>query len=437
MFSKFSCTRRVAEKHPPTRSAFTLVELLVVIAIIGVLVGLLLPAVQAAREAARRMSCSNNFKQIGLGMHNYHDSFGEFPKHFGGTSREGIPVFEPSDGSNNFCLSALVGILPFMEQQPLWEQISNPNVEVLGQTAPRAVPWPAMGPSIDDVVNQHGSMPGSPNVSGSVNNTYRPWMTNVVTFRCPSDPGVGLPAMGRTNYAVCFGDANDYSAAGLYSTSDQSFRANRAELHRAAARGMFECRESTRFRDVLDGLSNTILAGEIATDLGDRAITTHQYTYPGTGSTHFRTMRDRPYACRVLDNIDPLRPQFWNQTVMVGSIGLVPSNYGRGFRWASAGQVYTVVNTILPPNRELCGVWDNNTVQGMFPPSSRHPGGVHILMGDGAVRFITDSIEAGDQNAGTVHSGGTGAQAPGSKSPYGLWGALGTKASKEIIDGEF
>ena len=73
-------------KNSISRRGFTLVELLVVIAIIGVLVGLLLPAVQAAREAARRMSCSNNFKQIGLGIHNYHSAYKQLPMHVGGTT---------------------------------------------------------------------------------------------------------------------------------------------------------------------------------------------------------------------------------------------------------------------------------------------------------------------------------------------------------------
>ena len=101
---------------PRWRKGFTLVKLLVVIAIIGVLVGLLLPAVQAAREAARRMSCSNNFKQIGLGMHNYHAAYQMFPSTWDGSTPNGYRV------NLN-----LVGILPFIEQQALWEQLSNPS----------------------------------------------------------------------------------------------------------------------------------------------------------------------------------------------------------------------------------------------------------------------------------------------------------------------
>ncbi len=97
-----------------SRYAFTLVELLVVIAIIGVLIGLLLPAVQAAREAARRMSCSNNFKQIGLALHNYHAAYEKLPAAGSGTRQ------------HTGRLGMLVTILPFIEQQGLWEMTSNP-----------------------------------------------------------------------------------------------------------------------------------------------------------------------------------------------------------------------------------------------------------------------------------------------------------------------
>ena len=161
------------------RRGFTLVELLVVIAIIGVLVGLLLPAVQAAREAARRMSCSNNFKQIGLGLHNYESAFKNLPMNMGGS------LHSPGGGdntSNRGRLSWMVGTLPFMEQQGLWEQISNPL------QIPGGVLYPPMGP-----------VPFRTN--------YNPWVTQVPGFRCPSDPIVavsGLPAF--TNYVASHGD---------------------------------------------------------------------------------------------------------------------------------------------------------------------------------------------------------------------------------------
>jgi len=113
------------------RQGFTLVELLVVIAIIGVLVGLLLPAVQAAREAARRMSCSNNFKQIGLAVHNYHSAYDQLPTQGSGTYGQPVTdaTLRQTPGQNRKELSWLVGLTPFFEQQALWEQISNPLVD--------------------------------------------------------------------------------------------------------------------------------------------------------------------------------------------------------------------------------------------------------------------------------------------------------------------
>ena len=138
-------------------------------------------------------------------------------------------------------------------------------------------------------------------------------------------------------------------------------------------------------------------------------------------------MQDNPVDCEV--DVDPARPQFWS----AGVTTLLPENQSRGFRWASANFPYSVMNTILPPNREVC-LAIGQTGNGICPPSSRHQGGCHVLMADGATIFITDSVEAGDSRNGTVRLNRTGNRTPGSPSPYGLWGALGTKASKETIE---
>ncbi|MEM1224964.1 MAG: DUF1559 domain-containing protein [Planctomycetota bacterium] len=414
-----------------SRRGFTLVELLVVIAIIGVLVGLLLPAVQAAREAARRMSCSNNFKQLGLGIHNYHSAYKQLPIHGTGTRAPGNQgnTSATPQANNGLRLSFLVAISPFVEQQALWEQISNP-LDADGDAATTNDVYPAMGPA-----------PWAAN--------YGPWRSEIPTFRCPSDPGTGLPALGRTNYAACLGDSIWFGSIGGYryqggmgGWQDLAPNGNdeaRATHVRAACRGFFVTRQAMRFRDVLDGLSNTIAAGEISTDLGDRAITTHAMNNPGNGNA----IRDNPLDCRnTTPGIDPERPQFWDPDVTVVNAGQ-PANGQlgkaidrRGYRWADARPLYGCVTTMLAPNTELCMTGGDGS-DGTLSPSSRHQGGVHVLMGDGAVKFITDSIEAGNSSAGTVWRGGAGDQSPGSPSPYGLWGALGTRANREVIDEEF
>ena len=403
------------------RSAFTLVELLVVIAIIGILVGLLLPAVQAAREAARRMSCSNNFKQIGLAFHNYHSAFKQLPRQGGGTGENVADYRLAGRHWNSQSQSIFVGLLPFMEQQALWEEISNPSsfdlanpdVPLNGPPLTDTAPWPPMGPSAHMT-------------QGTVATRYRPWMTQIPTLRCPSDPGNGRPAYGRTNYAACLGDAWDWHATGVpyYPLDDNNqFVTVLSQIIRASGRGAFVPRQDTKFRDILDGLANTVMGGEIATDLGERDIRTHAYDIPTIPEID-QLLNNSSY-CQPF--IDPDNPTSWSD-----GANLTSDLHGRGYSWANSFSVHTNITTILPPNRELCA-WNAWAGEGVLPPSSQHQGGCHILMADGAVIFITDSIEAGDSNSGTVHRGGTGPLKPGSKSPFGLWGALGTKSSDEVI----
>jgi hypothetical protein len=198
---------------------------------------------------------------------------------------------------------------------------------------------------------------------------------------------------------------------------------------RAACRGAFVSHQATRFRDVLDGLANTVLAGEIATDLGDRDVRTMPALQNDAPP---ETVRDEPDLCEHEGLVDPTRPKFWIQGPPPT---LANAEEGRGYRWAASGAAFSGFNTILPPNREVCfGAGING--HGVATASSRHQGGVHVMMGDGAIKFITDSIVGGVVHDGNVWLSGTGESAPGSQSPYGLWGALGTRASAEQIDEE-
>ncbi len=417
---------------------FTLVELLVVIAIIGVLVGLLLPAVQAAREAARRMSCSNNFKQIGLAIHNYHAGFDGMPIHGTGTDKDPAlgNLGTHSDVTSQLSLSFLVPLTPYMEQAALWEQISNPlNRDAYGNSPPSATYAPGLA--------GRPFFPMGPKPTGG-HFEYGPWVTEVPAFRCPSDPGTGLPAMGRTNYAASQGDntLNNWRGAvnwnnGNYGTINNG-QAN--EINRWM-RGAFLVRRQTEFRDFLDGLSNTIACGEIITDLGDsdtrsqagfdigRLVQNPNNTAPG-----YAFIKSSPL-------IDPARPQFW-------AAGTFPT-YGpkfddksaypagvdagtrRGFIWSNVANLNTGVTTTLGPNSPMyINNW-NEWTDGNWSVSSRHQGGAHVLMADGAVKFITDSIDTGN-SAFLLNNMPAGAE-----SPFGLWGALGTRASREVLKSTF
>ncbi|MGV3483372.1 MAG: DUF1559 domain-containing protein [Planctomycetaceae bacterium] len=411
------------QRTQSSRPGFTLVELLVVIAIIGVMVGLLLPAVQAAREAARRMSCSNNFKQIGLGIHNYHAAYDQLPTN-GTGSKQIVGMTDATNQSNRLFLSWLVGVLPFVEQQALWEQISSPSTVVTaGQTLPASVngAWPAMGPCPWQTI-------------------YVPWVTTVSTYRCPSDPSVstGPGDLGRTNYAASVGDAidrghnggvNDYGYWGNFNNRDEDWSVTRG---RAAQRGFFWNRKKSQFRDVLDGLANTIAAGEVCTSAGQNEVRAEFVR--NIAFTVVNETIATPSLCKSGAHIDPLRPQFYAQTATVST----GSGQGKHSRWADSRPYYSAFHTILAPNNASC-VYQNNdgNHSGVISTAgSRHQGGAHVLMGDGAVKFITDSIDTGNLDSNTV---GRDAPAlkPGTASPYGLWGALGTRSNKETIDEEF
>jgi prepilin-type N-terminal cleavage/methylation domain-containing protein/prepilin-type processing-associated H-X9-DG protein len=410
---------------------FTLVELLVVIAIIGVLVGLLLPAVQAAREAARRMSCSNNFKQLGLATHNYHSAYNLLPTQAGGTGIKNPTAqwWEGSTTTNHEELSALVGLTPFIEQQAIWEQISNGGRAIVGNpNGPAPTPsglWSPMGP------NPRADR-------GDMSDTFIPWATEIPGLRCPSDPGKGRPGRGRTNYAVCTGDSfsqvwdNGPKEGNLAPAPDNW----RPTYFGASDRGFYSRRKSTSFSDILDGLSNTIAMGEIASDLGDLDKRTTASIENGGWQAE-----NNPMLCVDRNQINPAAPQFWCNgdpgctTIM--HVGAGDKNC-RGMNWAWAAVPFTTCNTIRPPNSEVCmNGWQDNV--GVVPPSSRHQGGAHVLMGDGAVKFVTDSIEAGNQKAPAIGSCGvncsTALRTPGKASPYGLWGSLGSRGAKESIQG--
>jgi prepilin-type processing-associated H-X9-DG protein len=196
------------------------------------------------------------------------------------------------------------------------------------------------------------------------------------------------------------------------------------------SRGFFRIHKEAKFRDIQDGLANTIAMGEIISDLADTDKRS-AVSWDGGGSAN--DVRNNPMHCLDSNELDPESPNFWcaaGSTGCTPPVSLISGDINcRGMSWATCRPSVQEFYTIRPPNSELCiGQWADNP--GMLSASSRHQGGAHILMGDGAVIFITDSIEAGNQNAQAIHQGNL----PGKASPYGLWGALGSKGAKEKIE---
>ncbi|MFO7905708.1 MAG: DUF1559 domain-containing protein [Planctomycetota bacterium] len=366
----------VFRSKPARGHAFTLVELLVVIAIIGILVALLLPAVQAAREAARRSQCSNNLKQLALALHNYHDTHNTLPYRQGGTGQK-----DPAEGGpgNGNAASGFICLLPFFEQTALHDQIAADGY------GPR--PWDA---------------------------NYQHWQVGIDTLVCPSDSAPETihdhwygNHEGRTNYNFCGGD---WIPEIGYDPADRE------------PRGIFGFRTSTRFQDIHDGTSNTIALSErcFSQEPG-QVIGNIAVDYSITG------LRENPSSCYT--SVGPS-----------GTYYGVPFTRRLGLSWANGNPYFSGHNTILPPNSPSCAPssWAGNG--GILPPTSRHPGGVHAAFADGSVHFITETIDAGDltspvpltggaPDAGGGHGYYTEARFGGS--PYGVWGALGSKSAGE------
>lgn len=360
-------------------AGFTLVELLVVIAIIGVMVGLLLPAVQAAREAARRMSCSNNMKQFGIALHNYHDTFSKFPSRQGGTGWQNATTNGNNGGAN-------MQVLGFMEQTALYEQIKSPLTA-------GGITYQAWGP-----------IPS--------NGAYPPYTVQVPTFQCPSSLPSRVPGWNcYTNYGYSAGDSS-HAASQHTSPDNVNINTHPNSLNaRNNVRGLFGFYTDRRFSDILDGTSNTIAMGEIATSDDGFSV------FGGIARRQPVGVVNSPITC-----FNVLEPGSKRQ--MRSTLPDVTAWRGR---YAFHGRMsYTGVNTILPPNSPSClSEDDNSNRRGQFSVTSYHPGGAHVLMADASVRFISESIDTGNLAAQDVRTSG-------GPSPYGIWGALGSIRGGEV-----
>lgn len=350
------------------RQGFTLVELLVVIAIIGILVGLLLPAVQAAREAARRMQCSNNLKQLGLALHNYESAFKTLP--YGSSWPNG-----PSVSWRRF--SGFIAMLPYIEQTPLFEQISADQTRNIG-----TVPW---------------------------DGGYIPFRTRIPTLQCPSDVGrFQTNVVATANYTFSRGDTTwDHNP---------DWAGNGGRGLRGAFTGVNPNTGSghVAFRAFTDGLSNSLAMSErtVAQDGSNRVL---------DGGTLMRLgsvfVRNNPSDCAS--------PARIINRVYQGDVGR-----WAGRRWTDGATAFTGNTTVLGPNRASCTQNDWDGEDGIYEPMSRHTGGVNAVFADGAVRFIGETVDTGNSTLPPPDSTG------GGPSPYGVWGAMGSIRGGDVVNPE-
>ncbi len=366
------------------KNGFTLVELLVVIAIIGILIGLPLPAVQAAREAARRMQCTNNMKQLGVATHNVHDIHGKLPNR----ADQWLLSTYLSGQEDYDRWSGLVTLLPYIEQNALFEQV------------------------VEDVKN----------------NGARPWKYSsaieqkITAYFCPSDGNTGSTVTTSRNYNL---------TPTSYHLNAGDITVNWSDMC-GQGRGPFAATASAArgFSGVTDGLSNTAFYSEVC--IGSSSTTNKiKGGYVKLGGAYYSNQSSwvpfyyRPSTCAGTKG--------QNGTFASGYDVETTSDRYLGVRWGDAEAAYSQYFMILPPNSPTCSRLSENQV--VTTASSYHSGGVNVCMGDGSVRFVSDTVDAGDQTNDLYNSvtDKNNPQNYSGKSIYGVWGAMGSANGGETV----
>ena len=370
--SRFVKTRGGGNVH-----AFTLVELLVVIAIIGILIALLLPAVQAAREAARRMQCTNNLKQMALALHNYADANkSSFPDvRFFYT----VTISAASSPVKNRNVGANLLLLDYLEQSALKEMYMSHAFQHDG-TQGYNLTTGAQDVAVPDV--------------------------QLSCFMCPSDgaktnPGGGS-AQGLINYVWSFGD----------------HQVNRETW---GGRGAFIMwREKGAYgslANLVDGTSNTLVYSETVRPRSQKSL--------GAGVNVNPARQEFSDLIVLFDK---------GKKMYVDSVSTNTDSQQRGYRWADASSWYTGFSSVLPPNS---GVFSDGLGSGwvLASASSSHTGGVNAAAGDGSVHFISETVNCGSGErrlpANSRDSDTYAISKIAGPSIFGVWGAMGTAAGGE------
>ncbi|MCA9033548.1 MAG: DUF1559 domain-containing protein [Planctomycetaceae bacterium] len=315
-----------------SKAGFTLIELLVVIAIIAILIALLLPAVQQAREAARRTQCKNNLKQMGLAIHNYHDTHNKFPQLTFGTESTGAAGNWGSEWRGN---SVHTMLLPFIEQANIYNQYDLNRF------------WDA-------------------NQGGNINRDLG--KTKIPAFLCPSDPGIITNGDGGNNYGVSTGPNLGW------------------EANLARAVGFVHRRYSMAMRDIKDGTSNTIAFAEIVKGDGDNGVFTlkkgdyvRNQSVAALNPVKPTVAQMETYGNTCLGGTGDHRSTSgwsWSSPMMddTGVNTIVPPNWKY-------------------PNCHECSGCGEGDARGVWASRSYHTGGTQVCLADGSVRFISENID--------------------------------------------